>query len=80
VAVKSIVDVYVNGDRVAFALPEIPLDRVPVGWRFSRAVQYEVSPGPQASELNKILAGLTGRDFYIPSEEQQFVAKEALGS
>ena len=35
-AAKGIVDVYVNADRVAFALPNIPLDRVPIGWRFSK--------------------------------------------
>ena len=63
-AAKGIVDVYVNADRVAFALPNIPLDRVPIAWRFSRTVQYEVPSGLQGSELTKILAGLTATDFY----------------
>jgi hypothetical protein len=77
-AAKGIVDVYTNADRVAFALPNIPLDRVPIGWRFSRTVQYEVPSGLQGSDLTKILAGLAATDFYIPSEDEQFAAKEAL--
>jgi hypothetical protein len=68
-AAKGIVDVYTNAERVAFALPNIPLDRVPIGWRFSRTVQYEVPSGLQGSDLTKN-PGWIGCDRFLHTKRR----------